>query len=542
MFHRHSFLHRIFCSVFPKAAFVGLLGSLLGFGLLALRQNHGYQLISYKNAKDNDLYSVYSVALGFLVVFRNGQAYDRWWDGAKTLGCAMTEWMDACMQLVSCTTSSHADHDKVIGFNHVVIRLFSLLTAVAFKHIGDMEDEDFEVLSLTGMDDISQSILRDSNEEPRKMLAIVEQWILNTIHAGMQENPPIISAPPPIVSRVFQEIGNGSFQIEKLFIISTTQLPAPYRIMLDVLLYIHVLYTCVVASVLIDNPAYISIVVFFAVFGLQCINFIAMEIEHPFGDDLNDISVHHAQAEINEHLRMLIDPRTYHKPTYDSLDALETSIFENMNTHIVFDEGKEGCKLRSSSGLVRTAHNEPKRNSNLHQAVASGSDWSHVSLRHSTSSPSSTPTSKNEADVTLLGKTNEPCSPTAVSCAFAGSPKALQEPCGTAGTAGKLLVKQTKDDDAWRRDVDQQLAQQVSNIDLLVTTQQKQMTLLKEISQCCKLVRHEDKVLSMKDAWDPLMWDVSGQLLEHKGPNWPVKGSSVGDPRRYLQNGTARTA
>jgi len=44
-------------------------------------------------------YSSFTAVLGFMLVFRNSQAYNRYWEGTNHLKTMTAEWLDACAQL-----------------------------------------------------------------------------------------------------------------------------------------------------------------------------------------------------------------------------------------------------------------------------------------------------------------------------------------------------------------------------------------------------------------------------------------------------------
>jgi len=307
-------------SVIPKACALGLLGGGLSLVFWFLSAVFDFELISAEDVKDGRLYTVYSSALAFLVVFRNGQAYSRWWDATQSLSHLLTEWMDGCSQLIAATTNSKKDPEKVMAFNHMIVRLFSLLSCVSFKHIADCKNENYSILNIDGLDDETRDILLNLDESPAALMTVVAQWILNGIHCGMDEG--IVAAPPPITSRVFHELAASLEQVHKLVVISKTSIPWPYTAMLKALLVIHIIYTAMLAVHLVDNRLFMVAVVFVSVFVLNCINLIACEIEHPFGDDVNDINLHHAQDEFNNHLRILLDSRAFHKPWCKSIEAM----------------------------------------------------------------------------------------------------------------------------------------------------------------------------------------------------------------------------
>merc|ERR1711933_661341 len=63
-------------------------------------------------------------------------------------------------------------------------------------------------------------------------------------------------------------------------------------------------------SCLIKSKVVCAIFTFIPVFGMFSLNFIASELENPFGTDDNDLPLAHFQEEMNSCLLMLLHPNT----------------------------------------------------------------------------------------------------------------------------------------------------------------------------------------------------------------------------------------
>merc|ERR1712232_954763 len=97
--------------------------------------------------------------------------------------------------------------------------------------------------------------------------------------------------------------------------ISFVPFPFPYAQTCDCLLVLHWLAAPFVVSQWVTQPAWAFIFVFIQVFILWSLNFIAVEIENPFGTDANDLDGRHMQVEMNNHLLMLLQPETIRTPS-----------------------------------------------------------------------------------------------------------------------------------------------------------------------------------------------------------------------------------
>jgi len=305
---------------------------------------------------DGKVYGVYSSCLAFLVVFRNGKAYSRWWDGVQAMTKLKTDWVDACAQIVAATVVSKKPEEKKRAYCHVLARLFSILSCIAFKHIADMKDEKFEILNMEGLDPETMALLWGSPERPRHLMPIVEQWILNHVHHGMADG--IVAAPPPIVNRFFTGLHSGMVGVKQCYLISFTLFPTPYAFMVNALLVVHLIYTAAFAVAVQGNLAYMCPMVFCVIFAFWCINLIAMEIEHPFGDDVNDINLHAEQCEINHHLLLLLDPRSLHTPSCADFSLLNGPAYRNcMYSTDVMKDGGNPENTDSAGGMAMKVFN-----------------------------------------------------------------------------------------------------------------------------------------------------------------------------------------
>merc|ERR1740121_1086267 len=77
----------------------------------------------------------------------------------------------------------------------------------------------------------------------------------------------------------------------------------------------HLILTSCVVAVVIPGYYWGASLTFATVFCLWSINFIAMEIEHPFGDDYNDLPVRQSLREVNKSLQMIIGRHANHIPS-----------------------------------------------------------------------------------------------------------------------------------------------------------------------------------------------------------------------------------
>eukprot|EP00928_Gymnodinium_smaydae_P063651 TRINITY_DN4716_c0_g1_i1.p1 TRINITY_DN4716_c0_g1~~TRINITY_DN4716_c0_g1_i1.p1 ORF type:complete len:563 (+),score=93.44 TRINITY_DN4716_c0_g1_i1:99-1691(+) len=259
----------------------------------------------------------FSFLVGFLIVFRTSQAYKRFWDGCTATHTMRAEWFDACSALTAFTRFSKAEMKEVMRFKHTVIRLFSMLHAASLAELEDVNSEDvseinafnFELLDVDGIDEASLLAVKNSSFKVELIFSWIQLLIVEHIKTG------VLSIPPPILSRAFQEIANGMVAFHDAMKISYVPFPFPYAQTCDMLLIFHYCTVPVITAQWVTAPGWAFLFVFVQVFIVWSLNFIAVEIENPFGTDANDLDGHQMQREMNQQLLLLVDPTTLRTPT-----------------------------------------------------------------------------------------------------------------------------------------------------------------------------------------------------------------------------------
>eukprot|EP00929_Paragymnodinium_shiwhaense_P087571 TRINITY_DN47715_c0_g1_i1.p1 TRINITY_DN47715_c0_g1~~TRINITY_DN47715_c0_g1_i1.p1 ORF type:complete len:666 (-),score=110.68 TRINITY_DN47715_c0_g1_i1:100-2097(-) len=304
-------------SVYPFALSMAVPCSLLT-GILKLAITNFPEHMSFMSSGDEDkdggiisnsaVWSGFSFFVGFLIVFRTSTAYNRFWDGCTSVSLMRSEWFDACSSVCAFTHISMVSPEQVEMFKHTLVRLVSVLHALALAQIEDINTDNpgsvaafnFELLDVTSLDpDMLIAIQRSTTRTQ-----LVFQWIQVHIMDGVKTG--IVAAPPPIVSRAFQELSNGMVQFHEALKISSVPFPFPYAQCCDVLLCIHWWCTPLVTAQWVTAVGWAILFSFTQVFILWALNRIAVEIENPFGSDANDLNCAELQDETNTALCMLM--------------------------------------------------------------------------------------------------------------------------------------------------------------------------------------------------------------------------------------------
>jgi len=339
-------------SVFPKALCIalpaGLVCGLLRWLINAALIPDSLAWLEDPNAimKESQAWSGFSFLVGFLVVFRTSQAYNRFWEGCTATSRMRAEWFECCSALVSFCRFSSVAEGTVFEFRHNLVRLFSMLHALALAEIEDddkanIEDKSaftFELIDVEGID--ADSLMKIQNSDSKVQL--VYQWIQCLLVESIKTQ--VLNIPPPILSRSFQEMANGMVQFHEALKVSQIPFPFAYAQTCDCLLMLHWLIAPFVVTTWTTQAPWAAVLCFVQVFILWCLDYIAIEIENPFGEDANDLDTRTSQLEFNTHLRLLVDPDTQKLP--------HSSQTLGANRHS-FTEVWES--LRSDTSVSRTA-------------------------------------------------------------------------------------------------------------------------------------------------------------------------------------------
>jgi len=311
-------------SVFPQALVISVPSATFTCIFVALLNLEGAPLGDHFRhpesvMNNNAIWGGFTFLVGFLVVFRTSQAYARFWEGATSMHQMGAEWFDACSSLMAFCKHSSEPMYKVLEFQNLLIRLFSMLHAAALGEIqGAGEGKGFdisqvqafgmELIDAASINDESMRAIRDNASRVELIFQWIQQYVVENIATG------VLSIPPPILSRSFQEIANGMVHFHDCMKLSNIPFPFPYAQTADALLVMHWFLVPFVVSQWVQNPWWAFIFSFMQIFTFWTLNLIAVELENPFGTDTNDIDSMGMQLEMNEHLRMLLKEETRATP------------------------------------------------------------------------------------------------------------------------------------------------------------------------------------------------------------------------------------
>lgn len=137
---------------------------------------------------------------------------------------------------------------------------------------------------------------------------IISLWIIQGI--VLEVRAKTLDAPPPIVTRVLQELSNGMLGFNQAHKVAMTPFPFPFAQMVSVLLLLMDLIFPFYVDNFTQNVIVTPLVSFLIPMCYHGLNNTAIELEEPFGLDLNDVDIENRNE---AYQKMLID--TLRMPT-----------------------------------------------------------------------------------------------------------------------------------------------------------------------------------------------------------------------------------
>lgn len=264
---------------------------------------------------DSAVWSGFSFLVGFLVVFRTSQAYSRFWDGATAMHRMRAEWLDAATSMIAFCAHTDGKEEAIHKFRQTLVRLFSLMHAMALGNIeemcdgSDLEAFNLELVDPSGIDRVSWKTLTACTKKANLVFTWIQVLIVDAMKSG------IITVPAPILSRVFQELANGMVCLHDAQKIAEIPFPFPYAQACDLVLVLHWILMPFIATQWTSSIPWACGFSFIQVFSFWALCGIATEIEHPFGRGSNDLDPEDIQAALNEDLLLLLHPAAMRAPS-----------------------------------------------------------------------------------------------------------------------------------------------------------------------------------------------------------------------------------
>eukprot|EP00927_Polykrikos_kofoidii_P018954 TRINITY_DN1881_c1_g2_i1.p1 TRINITY_DN1881_c1_g2~~TRINITY_DN1881_c1_g2_i1.p1 ORF type:complete len:473 (+),score=77.25 TRINITY_DN1881_c1_g2_i1:2-1420(+) len=185
-----------------------------------------------------------------------------------------------------------------------------MLYCAALQHVSVIPEEKFEIIDVEGFDEEHLEFLWTCENRCEVLLQWIQRLIVEK-HLNA-----LLKIPPPILSRVFQELSRGIVNLNNVRKISEIPFPFPYSQMIVAMLIAHSFLAPIIACATLSGPVECFAATFLVVLVFWAINYVAEEIEQPFGDDDNDLPIPEMLRELNMSLRLLLEPQAQKPPCF----------------------------------------------------------------------------------------------------------------------------------------------------------------------------------------------------------------------------------
>lgn len=180
-----------------------------------------------------------------------------------------------------------------------MVSLFSLLHATALSSLHDYGAK-MEVI-----EGIDKSVAERLNSDGiLDDVYTVYAWIQEELMMRVLNNG--IAAPPPISTRMWDDLTVGIQGYNNAHMIHDTPFPFPYSQIIALSLFMFTATLGFMMANIMHNPVWVVFMTFAAVSGYVSLNEVAQELEDPFGDDANDLPLQSYQKTINNRLLQLL--------------------------------------------------------------------------------------------------------------------------------------------------------------------------------------------------------------------------------------------
>lgn len=189
---------------------------------------------------------------------------------------------------------------------------------------------------------------------------MVMSWI--KIYVLRANDSGLLSLPAPILTRVFQELSMGLVEFFTAQQVVIWPFPYPFTQMNYVMLHLYMLITPLVICSGDAEPWLCATFSGGSVMFMLALDYIASELENPFGEDANDLPVHEMQTDVNAVLIQCLNPMQWQPPEL-SAEAKDYSQLEEAGSRSSMSlqeyTGKACLDMKPTATMVRMRFNSP---------------------------------------------------------------------------------------------------------------------------------------------------------------------------------------
>jgi predicted membrane chloride channel (bestrophin family) len=333
-------------SIIPRSTGLNLLSFSIGVLLAILRVTDNSIELFEETFKKPFIVMIYATAVGYLLVMRTNIALERWMSAMSQVEVMLSRWADAYNALNSFFAGKKASEEEMERIQLFRIRIahwFSIMACLAFstlraRSLRSLKDipiqpryplnglptqlqrrttrQSFRAprsqSSAASLDCVTATDPRVKTSSPsgREPLVVLHApspeevrllepssdkvntvclWIIQSIMIEVRAKT--LDSPPPIVTRVFQEISSGMLGFQQAHKVAMVPFPFPFSQMVALLLWAVYITFPFFIDIFTKNIIITPVLSFVLATCYSCINQLSIELEDPFGYSYNEIDV-----------------------------------------------------------------------------------------------------------------------------------------------------------------------------------------------------------------------------------------------------------
>jgi len=331
-------------SVLPKTLPMALTSFALGTTLAILRfADLTPEIFGMEDYLDSSFASfILGTAIGYLLVMRVNMALDRWMSAMTEIEVMLSRWADAYNALTSFFAGRRGENmDRIHLFRIRTAHWFTLMACLVFGTLRGRGLRSLKSLEIRPLYPIEaepttfqrRSSVNSDNAQVCRMLskastarfaartgrghlvvlhapsseevALLEPssdkvnticlWIIQAIMTEVRAK--VLDAPPPIITRVFQEISEGMHGFQQAYKVAMVPFPFPFsQVMALILAVLYITFPFYI-DMFTKNIILTPIMCFIVPVCYCALNQLSIELEDPFAYSVNDIEIEHMNRE-----------------------------------------------------------------------------------------------------------------------------------------------------------------------------------------------------------------------------------------------------
>lgn len=321
------------CPSFRRAGVFAFLGSMLALGLGVIKQEVDEEWSVYLQevlTVPSSVFTALSGITGFLVVFRVGHSYNRFWDGSLHLYKLKEAWFTFFKETISFTRPSKADTEKIKTFRARLAHLVSLCNAMCMANLeGEGSKKPvahgFPVIGVEGLDAESLEALSNSSFQ----VELVHQWIYNLVVEAVKNG--VLDMQPPILGACFATLNAPLHHYFSGRRLTMVPFPYPFAASAEVMMIFQTVFTAI-AMFAWCEPGTAAVFTFAFTFTLWSIHLVAADLENPFGTDVNDLPMEELHVELTGLMQQAVSAVGQSMPVVKDVDQVQLKAQHSFNS------------------------------------------------------------------------------------------------------------------------------------------------------------------------------------------------------------------